>query len=86
MSYWRPNSYILVFTSNKRILTQLGLLWGVTVVFYDRYVSTDDTIDDINRVALEKGYVKNGDLVVNLAAMPVAERGMVNTIKLSVVS
>jgi pyruvate kinase len=86
MSYWRPNSYILVFTSNKRILTQLGLLWGVTVVFYDRYVSTDDTIDDINRVALEKGYVKNGDLVVNLAAMPVAERGMVNTIKISVVS
>jgi pyruvate kinase len=86
ISSWRPNSDILVFTSNKRILTQLGLLWGVTVVYYDRYVSTDDTIDDINRVALEKGYVKNGDLVVNLAAMPVAERGMVNTIKLSVVS
>lgn len=86
ISSWRPNSDILVFTSNKRILTQLGLLWGVTVVYYDKYVSTDDTIDDINNIALEKGYVKNGDMVVNLAAMPVAERGMVNTIKLSVVS
>lgn len=86
ISSWRPNSDILVFTSNKRILTQLGLLWGVTVVYYDKYVSTDDTIDDINSIAVEKGYVKHGDMVVNLAAMPVAERGMVNTIKLSVVS
>lgn len=29
ISAWRPSSHILVFTSNKRILTQLSLLWGV---------------------------------------------------------
>jgi len=28
ISAWRPKSYILVFTFNKRILSQLNLLWG----------------------------------------------------------
>jgi pyruvate kinase len=86
ISSWRPNADILVFTSNKRILTQLGLLWGVSVIFYEKYVSTDDTIDDVNKIAYARGFVKGGDMVVNLAAMPVAERGMVNTIKLSTIS
>ncbi|MCB9426469.1 MAG: pyruvate kinase [Flavobacteriales bacterium] len=86
ISSWRPNSDILVYTSNKRILTQLGLLWGVTTVYYDKFTSTDETIEDINEIAEQKGYVKEGDMLVNLVAMPVAERGMVNTIRLSVVS
>ena len=29
ISSWRPKTHVLVFTSNKRILTQLNLLWGV---------------------------------------------------------
>ena len=29
VSAWRPSAHILVFTSNRRILTQLNLLWGV---------------------------------------------------------
>jgi len=33
ISAWRPNSHILVFSSNKRILTQLNLLWGVKSFF-----------------------------------------------------
>lgn len=86
ISSWRPNSDILVYTSNKRILTQLGLLWGVTTIYYDKFTSTDETIEDINEIAEEKKYVKEGDMLVNLVAMPVAERGMVNTIRLSVVS
>ncbi|WP_286827560.1 pyruvate kinase, partial [Maribacter sp. UBA4516] len=47
ISAWRPSAYILVFTSNKRILTQLNLLWGVKAFYYDKFVSTDDTIEDV---------------------------------------
>jgi len=83
VSAWRPKAHTLVFTSNKHILTQLNLLWGVTAFYYDKFWSTDDTIDDINRICQEKGYVTTGDILVNLAAMPVANRGMVNTIRLS---
>lgn len=83
ISAWRPKSHILVFTSNKRILTQLNLLWGVRAFFYDKLVSTDDTIDDINMICKEKKYVKKGDMVVNLAAMPIVAKGMVNTMRVS---
>ncbi len=83
ISAWRPKSHILVYTSNKRILTQLNLLWGVNTFFYDKFVSTDDTVDDINQIAKDKGYVKKGDMLINLAAMPVADKGMVNTLRIS---
>jgi pyruvate kinase len=83
ISAWRPKSHILVYTSNKRILTQLSLLWGVNAFYYDKFVSTDDTVGDVNDIAKEKGYVKKGDMLINLAAMPVADKGMVNTLRVS---
>jgi len=85
ISAWRPDSSILVFTSNKRILSQLNLLWGVKCHYYDRFVSTDETVMDVNQIAKEKGYVKAGDSLVNLLAMPVANKGMVNTLRVSVI-
>ncbi len=83
ISAWRPKSHILVYTSNERILTQLNLLWGVNAFFYDKFVSTDDTVEDINKIAKENGFVKKGDMLINLAAMPVVNKGMVNTLRVS---
>ena len=83
ISAWRPSAHILVFTSNRRILTQLNLLWGVRSFYYDKHVSTDDTVTDVNQMARDKGFVDKGDFLINLAAMPVAERGMVNTLRVS---
>lgn len=83
ISAWRPESHILVFTSNNRILSQLSLLWGVKAFHYDKFVSTDDTIDDINNIAKNAGFVKEGEFLINLAAMPIAEKGMVNTLRVS---
>ncbi len=81
ISAWRPKSHILVYTSNKRILSQLNLLWGVTAFFYDKFVSTDETVRDVNRMAKAKGFVHQGDMVISLAAMPITEKGMVNTLR-----
>ena len=83
VSAWRPNSHILVFTSNKRILTQLNLVWGVKAFFYDSFESTDKTVEQINEIATNRGYVNKGDLLVNLTAMPIIEKGMVNTLRVS---
>ena len=83
ISAWRPQAHILVFTSNKRILTQMNLLWGVNSFYYDKFLSTDDTVEDINATAKEMGYVEKGDMLINLAAMPVVDKGMVNTLRVS---
>ena len=73
----------MIFTSNKRLLTQLNLLWGVTTFYYDRFVSTDEVIEDINHVANEEGYVDMGDIMINLVSMPMQGKGMVNTLRVT---
>ena len=83
ISAWRPECHILVFTSNKRILTQLSLLWGVKAFYYDKFVSTDETIEDVNRIACKKGFLDVGDMLVSLAAMPIQAKGMVNTLRVT---
>ncbi|MEM8507440.1 MAG: pyruvate kinase [Bacteroidota bacterium] len=83
ISAWRPSAHILVFTSNKRILNQLNLLWGVKAFYYDRYVSTDETIEDVNQIACKKGFLDVGDMLISLAAMPIKNKGMVNTLRVT---
>ncbi|TNJ47185.1 pyruvate kinase [Tamlana fucoidanivorans] len=83
ISAWRPSCHILVFTSNKRILTRLSLLWGVRAFYYDRFVSTDETIEDVNAIACKMGYLEVGDMLISLAAMPIQEKGMVNTLRVT---
>lgn len=83
ISAWRPESHILAFSSNKRILNQMSLLWGVSAFFYDKFVSTDETVADINEIAKKEQFIKKGDFTVNLAAMPIANKGMVNTLRVS---
>ena len=83
ISSWRPSAMILVFTSNKRVLSQLCLLWGVKCIYYDNFVSTDKTVEEVNQLAIEKGFVKKGAHVINSAAMPVKDKGQVNTLRIS---
>lgn len=83
ISAWRPSCHILVFTSNKRILTRLSLLWGVRAFYYDKFVSTDETIEDVNAIACKMGYLDVGDMLISLAAMPIQAKGMVNTLRVT---
>jgi len=83
ISSYRPKSLVLVFTSNVRILSQLNLLWGVKCIFYDKLESTDKTVEEVNELALQRRYIKRGDFVINLAAMPIKEKGQVNTLRVT---
>ena len=83
ISSWRPRTHVLVFTSNKRILTQLNLLWGVKAFYYDGTESTDKTVEEINKIAFDHNYLQKDEKVINLTSMPIHEKGMVNTVRVS---
>ncbi len=85
ISSQRPKSDTFVFTENRQILTQLSLVWGVKGYFYDKMVSTDHTISDSKYILKKMGLVKEGDLVVNIASVPIEEKGKSNMVKLSYV-
>jgi len=82
---FRPPSKICIFTNNRKIMNTLSLLWGVRGYYYDSFASTDDTIAEIKNIIKNKGVVQEGELVVNIASMPITEKGMTNMLKLSCV-
>jgi pyruvate kinase len=81
----RPEAPIYVFTSNQQILTQLNLVWGVKAFYYDKQVSTDDTIADIKSMLKKMKLLEVGDIVINIASIPLKEMGGSNMLKLSYV-
>lgn len=86
LSSHRPKAPIFIFTDNLSLLATLSLVWGVRGYYYDKYESTDQTIDDLKEYIKSKGLVKNDDLVINIASMPMKEKGRTNMLKLSYIS
>lgn len=83
ISSHRPNSNIIVFSANKRVITMLNLLWGVRAFYYDHTESTDETIIHVNQMAHNRGYIDSGDFVINLNATPAHQSGKTNTLRLT---
>ena len=81
----RPAAPIFVFTHNRKILTQLNLVWGVQAFYYNKRISTDHTIADIKQNMKENGILQVGDVVINVASIPLEDLGGSNMLKLSYV-
>lgn len=86
VSAQRPEADIFIFTDVPDLLNVLNLVWGVRGYFYDRSVPTDETITELQDILKEKGLVNTGDIVINLASIPLADQGRTNMIKLGKVN
>ena len=58
---------------------------GVRGYYYDSTVSTDQTFADIEKILVDAGHLKSGDVFINTASMPIRELGRTNMIKLNIV-
>lgn len=85
ISAHRPDSHIIVYSSNRRVITMLNLLWGVRAFYYDMNKSTDETIIQVNMLTHTYGFVEQGDMVVNLNATPAHVGGRTNTLRLTTI-
>ena len=85
ISSFRPKAGIFAFTGNHDLLNKLSLVWGVQGFYYDKFVSTDHTIADIKYLLKKNNFLKEKDLIINIASMPINEKGQSNMLKLSYV-
>ncbi|MDX2061647.1 MAG: pyruvate kinase [Bacteroidia bacterium] len=85
ISRHRPEASIFIFSSNRALLTQLSLVWGVRCLYYDRFVGTHETIEDTVAILKANGLVAVGDVVVSTASIPLQARGRTNMVKFTVV-
>ena len=80
----RPKANIFAFTDNQELLNQLSMVWGVRGFMYEKEpTSTDNMMAELRAFLTQKGFLKEGDVVVNITSMPVTEHKSANTIKLS---
>lgn len=85
ISKYRPDADIVALTFDEKIQHSLGIVWGVTPLLTERPKSTDDMFEIATKVAKEKGFVKDGDLAIIVAGVPVGESGTTNVMKLQIV-
>ncbi|KQM66452.1 pyruvate kinase [Pedobacter sp. Leaf216] len=85
ISSHRPEALTFIFTSNRALLNAVSLLWGVRGFFYDKWESTDNTIIEVNEFLKSKKLVKQGDIIINTAAIPMEAKGKTNMLKITVV-
>ena len=85
LSSYRPKCPLFIFTKEKSLVNQLSLSWGVRAFFYNEENSLDDIIHDQIEILRERGFVHNGDVVVNTGSTPVDLHLPTNVLKITVV-
>ncbi|MCB9038284.1 MAG: pyruvate kinase [Lewinellaceae bacterium] len=85
VSSYRPKKEIYMFSDRMHMLATLNLVWGVRCYYYDRFTTTDETIQDVTDILKREGRVQKGDIVINTASMPLHRRFRTNMLKVTVV-
>jgi pyruvate kinase len=85
LSSFRPSSPLFIFTKERSLVNQLSLSWGVRAFYYAEEESLDDIVADQIDILKERGFVKEGDVVVNTGSTPIADHLPTNVIKLTTV-
>ncbi len=85
VSSYRPDAKVYIFSDRMHMLATLNLCWGVRCFYYDRFTTTDETIEDVVRILKGNERVKEGDIIVNTGSMPLHRRHRTNMMKITVV-
>lgn len=85
LSSYRPNTIIKIFSDSMHMIKTLSIAWGVRCYYYDKFTTTDETIEDVTTILKMKGVVKKGDIIVNTGSMPIKKRHRTNMMKITVV-
>jgi pyruvate kinase len=86
LSSYRPYSPLYIFTKEKTLVNQLSLSWGVRAFYYAEEDSLDEIIADQIKILKERGFISDGQVVVNTGSTPVDLHLPTNVIKISTVS
>jgi pyruvate kinase len=84
ISKFRPSSPIICFAVTEKVCRQLNLSWGVRPFLLEAHHTVDDLFDASVDMAMKKGIVESGDLVVITAGVPLGVSGTTNLIKVHV--
>jgi pyruvate kinase len=83
LSSHRPKAQIYVFTSNKKQITSMGLLWGVKVIEYDsQNENIETTVQGMVDTLIKSGDLQKNDVFVTTLSLPANKGLRTNTVQL----
>ena len=85
VSKYRPSSSIVAVTPHEKTVRRLCLQWGVHPTLGPSFASTDELFANAISSSISTGLVKEGDLVVITAGLPVGTTGTTNLIRVHIV-
>ena len=85
LSKYRPKCPIIGCTPVKKVARQINLSWGVQPLLIGEENNTDDLFEHAVDAAKKHGYVKDGEVTVITAGVPLGVTGTTNLIKVHVV-
>lgn len=78
---YRPTPPIIACVTSEQVYRHLSLSWGIVPMVMPLVKTTDDLIDTSAELAQKAGYLKEGDMAVITAGVPVGVSGSTNMIK-----
>lgn len=85
ISKYKPDCPIIGCTSNASVWRQLSLAWGVEPLIIPEYQNTRDLFNSSVVAANKAGYVKNEEIVILTAGVPIGIKGTTNILKVQIV-
>ena len=85
VSRFRPKAPIIAGTSSNQVARSLSLYWGVTPLVIRHIESDSEIFEVVIDAAIEKELIKNGDLIVITAGVPVGVGGTTNMLRIHIV-
>ena len=85
ISKFRPDCPIIGCSTAEKVVRQMNLSWGVSSLLMEEKDNTDDLFAHAADVAQAAGLIRDGDLVVITAGVPLGVSGTTNMLKVHVV-
>ncbi|MBQ3379183.1 MAG: pyruvate kinase [Clostridia bacterium] len=82
---YRPTCPIVATTVSEKVKNQLALCWGVYAVMIEKKHTTDELFDESVKCVKERGLIRDGDIVVITAGVPLNISGTTNILKVQTV-
>jgi pyruvate kinase len=86
LSSYRPKSPLYIFSKERSLINQLSLSWGVRAFYYREEESLDDIIADQIEILRLRGFIKQGDVVINTGSTPIQQHLPTNVLKITKLS
>ena len=85
LSKYKPTAKIIAVSNSFDTMNNLCLRWGVTSMFCAEIDKEHLAIDNIKKMILDAGHIKEGDIAIFMAGAPYSEKSRANWLRFEVI-